>query len=274
MTNEPIVSVIIPAFRADAVIGRAIRSVQSCGLPAEAVEIIVASDDGDDYAPALAAFTNVVCTPCRTAKSGPGAARNRALAIARGRFVALLDADDTWAPSYLSALLPLAERYGVAFSPTTIVKDDTEILRLPGAEVLGLEDLARFGASFRPVARREAFGQFDERRAQDVMHAVELLAMAGGTCPVSAVAYELRLTPGSVTRHPDFAACVETAYRGYIGEIRAGRTRVPAPMREAAVQVFEGKAALNRRFMAQAAVETFYEFVRDLDDATPLAAAS
>ena len=75
-------------------------------------EVIVAPDDGRSYA---------MCSPSRMAirplepiavRIGAGPARNRAIAAARGEFIAFLDADDTWEPGYLSAALPLVLQGG------------------------------------------------------------------------------------------------------------------------------------------------------------------
>ena len=51
--DAPLVSVIVPAFRARATLGAALASVGDCGLPAGAVEVVIASDDGTDYADCL-----------------------------------------------------------------------------------------------------------------------------------------------------------------------------------------------------------------------------
>ncbi len=93
------VSVIIPAYRAGATIRRALASVAAQTVkPAEVIVVDDGSDDATvDAARACADLMEgielkVFSQPNR----GAGAARNRALAEARGTYVAFLDADDEW----------------------------------------------------------------------------------------------------------------------------------------------------------------------------------
>lgn len=260
-TAAPEVSVLIPAWRAAEHIGRAVASVAASGLPAEAVEIVVASDDGSDYSACLPALASLrFCAPGPVA-SGPGPARNRALALARGRLVAFLDADDTWEPGYLAALAPLARSRGLAFGATSVIDSEREILRLPGGDRLVLERLGETGASFHPVLPRHRAGPFMPGPSHDVVHAVEALARAGGAAAVAGVAYRLELRPGSVSDAPGFSERIARAYAAHAARIRAGQSRVPPGLSERAAGVFEARAALNAAFMAQRQEESFYRFV-------------
>jgi GT2 family glycosyltransferase len=95
-------SVIVPAFESAGVIGAALASLLAQTRPPD--EILV-SDDGssDDLEGALEPFAERL-TVVRGANRGPAAARNRALAVATGDFVASLDADDEYLPGRLAAL--------------------------------------------------------------------------------------------------------------------------------------------------------------------------
>lgn len=108
------VTVIIPAFNATRYIATAIGSVRDGSEPD--VEILVADDAStDDTAACVAAIaardSQVRLIPSAV-NAGPGAARNRALAEARGEWVAVLDADDHYHPDRLRSLLDLAQRFG------------------------------------------------------------------------------------------------------------------------------------------------------------------
>lgn len=105
--TAPDVSVVIPAFNAERFLQRAVASVraQTCG----AFEIVVVDDGSTDGTAALAERLReeddriiVVRLP---ANRGVAAARNAALAIARGAWIAPLDADDAFAPARLETLL-------------------------------------------------------------------------------------------------------------------------------------------------------------------------
>jgi glycosyltransferase involved in cell wall biosynthesis len=111
------ISVIIPACRAEPFIQRAVQSALRQTRPPS--EIVIASDDGVDYAALLRerglADPRIRCVSTGTVRSGPANARNTALAAAGGRIIATLDADDLLAPRALEILAPLALLHGAAY---------------------------------------------------------------------------------------------------------------------------------------------------------------
>jgi succinoglycan biosynthesis protein ExoO len=113
MIDEPIdVSVIVPAWKAEAFIGRAISSaLASAGVSVEVVAIDDASpDDTFGALKRIAASDPRVVVERLPVNAGPSAARNRAIELSKGRFIAVLDADDAIAPDRFAHLVSLAER--------------------------------------------------------------------------------------------------------------------------------------------------------------------
>ena len=93
------VSVIIPAYRARASIGRALTSVIRQTLkPRQVIVVDDGSGDGTfEAAEAMRAQMNGISfVVVAQDNRGAGAARNRALQEATGKYVAFLDADDEW----------------------------------------------------------------------------------------------------------------------------------------------------------------------------------
>ena len=102
------VSVVIPLYNKAATVLRALDSVaaQTFG-DFEALVIDDGSTDGGDGL--VQAYRDPRFRMIRQANAGPGAARNRGIAEARGEFLAFLDADDEWLPEYLKESLRLFE---------------------------------------------------------------------------------------------------------------------------------------------------------------------
>lgn len=105
----PDVSIVIPAWNAAPFIGRAIASaLRQDGVTVEVVAVDDASTDGTMAA--IAAFDDPRVRCLRlVANGGPAAARNVALEMAHGRWIAVLDADDHLLPGRLEHLVGAAE---------------------------------------------------------------------------------------------------------------------------------------------------------------------
>jgi len=116
----PTVSVITPVRDLAQVLPRAVRSVQAQDFGDW--EMIVADDasrDGSAAAAERLAGDDARLRVLRLPRHGGAArARNAAMAVARGRYVAFLDADDEWLPGKLTRQLDFIRRRGAALSYT------------------------------------------------------------------------------------------------------------------------------------------------------------
>jgi len=139
--KDPLVSVVIPAYRAEPFIQRTVRSI--LGQTWTNVEVVIASDDGVDYAALLGdggiSDSRVRCVITGGVGTGPARARNTALDAARGRIIATLDADDLLAPGALEILVPLASVHGAVYSRIRFVDHET------GAELQSFDRPLRTG---------------------------------------------------------------------------------------------------------------------------------
>jgi glycosyltransferase involved in cell wall biosynthesis len=95
-------SVIVPARDAAATLPATLDALAAQDL-GEPFEVLVVDDGSADATAALARAHPVVTDVLRAAGEGPGAARNRAAAVARGAVLAFTDADCVPAPSWLRA---------------------------------------------------------------------------------------------------------------------------------------------------------------------------
>ncbi|MGH6787005.1 MAG: glycosyltransferase family 2 protein [Novosphingobium sp.] len=110
-TPAPPVSVVIPVFNNALTLAATLAS--AAAQTHRALEIVIV-DDGSSDASAEVAAAFCAREPRarleRQANHGVAAARNRAIALARGEWVAPLDADDIWHPEKLARQLAAAAR--------------------------------------------------------------------------------------------------------------------------------------------------------------------
>jgi hypothetical protein len=108
---NPAVSVIVPLYNKALWINRCLDSI--LGQTYADFEVIVVDDGSTDGSERKVAERNDArIRLIRQANAGPGAARNRGAKEARGRLIAMLDADDAWHPEYLACSVSILEACG------------------------------------------------------------------------------------------------------------------------------------------------------------------
>lgn len=112
--NTPDVSVIVPVYNVEKYVEKCLKSLlaQDCDC---SYEIVVVDDGSRDGSPAIVdriAEGSDIIRVFRQPNSGVSAARNSALAHARGKYVLFVDSDDYVEPNFISALYGAAEGSG------------------------------------------------------------------------------------------------------------------------------------------------------------------
>jgi len=110
MMGLPSVSVIIPTYNRAGIIAQTIDNIFEQTY--RNIEVIVVDDGStDDTAAVLKSYGERVLWTVQK-NSGPSAARNRGIAMARGEIVAFQDSDDAWHPSKIERQVSLLQRAG------------------------------------------------------------------------------------------------------------------------------------------------------------------
>jgi len=128
-SSTPKVSVIIPAYSAAKFIGVALDSVFAQTFPH--YEVVVVNDGSPDTAEleeVLKPYEGRI-EYITQENRGLSGARNTGVRAARGEFVAFLDADDLWVPTYLERQLAEIERHpelDIVYANATIFGDSID----------------------------------------------------------------------------------------------------------------------------------------------------
>lgn len=147
-SRDPDVTFVIAAFNAGQFLDRAIESaLAQVGV---SVEVVVVDDCSSDDTLAVAqrfAGQGVRCFALAENR-GPGGARNAGFAAARGRWIAVLDSDDTVTPDRMARMIALAEAAGAQ-----VVVDNLAVASsagIPGEPMFPVERLAKLGSMDLP----------------------------------------------------------------------------------------------------------------------------
>jgi glycosyltransferase involved in cell wall biosynthesis len=274
------VSVIIPAYNAERYICDAIKSALSQSY--SDLEVLVIDDGSKDGTAALVAQRFPQVRLISKVNGGASSARNLGCQMAKGEFLAFLDADDEWHTGKIAAQLALMKAYPQAQLCRTALTEDSvqDAPPIPvGAD--GLPVHTRYTAFkesfFHPffatstvMVRRSAFdkvGGFDVglKVAEDIDFYLRVLVDAPVVPMVSAQAIHKRPVKGSLGDDSEYGYIQLLAvYKRFLAQFPATRqalgSRVVRQMfgtfwaRYAASQLRNGKrlAALGSAFKALA----------------------
>lgn len=219
----PDVSVVIAAYNAAETIERAIRS--ALAQQGITVEVIVADDCSTDATRATVAALGdpAVRLVALERNRGPGGARNAGFAAARGRWIAVLDADDTMQPDRLCRMITAADRDDAALVVDNLfvlhadgrietMFPDALLARTPRIALADFIDSNRIFRSthnfgyMKPIFRRAFLEDndllYDEalRIGEDYLLFAAALAAGGRCVVVPAPGYVYHIREGSISR--------------------------------------------------------------------------
>jgi glycosyltransferase involved in cell wall biosynthesis len=128
---EPYLSVILPCYNEEEAVGSVIAGVKAALDPLPySYEIIVVDDASTDQTAAIAEAQGVRLVK-RTVQGGSGAARKSGILEAQGEIIVMLDADGSYDPADLPALLKYFPAYDQVNGARTSEQGSLKFLRLP-----------------------------------------------------------------------------------------------------------------------------------------------
>lgn len=118
-TKEPIVSVVIACRNGEKYVREALNSALNQNV---SLEIVFVDDFSDDNTPEILAdyiskYDNIIYVR-NDSNIGVAMSRNKGVSIAKGKYIAFLDADDIWCDDKISRQIQLMERLNCDFSYT------------------------------------------------------------------------------------------------------------------------------------------------------------
>lgn len=220
--TQPLVSVIVPAYNVADYVADCIESVLEQTYPT--FELIFVDDASTDATCAVVQrYRDPRIRLLRQSRNqGQSAARNHAIRESRGDWLALLDADDWWAPQRLERLLAVAEHEGADMVADDLyrIQADTSSpieraftsrgLKFSAPVHVTVVDFVRWDLGITQPMVRKSFWEthkvhFDEARrsgAEDFLALLRCLLAGARFVVIPEAYYFYRLRPGSATSQP------------------------------------------------------------------------
>jgi succinoglycan biosynthesis protein ExoO len=254
---EPLVSIIIPAYKAEKTIAAAIESLLAQTYTNW--EAAIGSDDGVDY---LSLLSRQGIKDPRLKQeftggcgSGEATARNTAIAISTGEVIANLDADDAYQPNRLAEMMPLVMDCGAAIDNTGVYNTDLVLYKRPFGDRSTVtfatpDDILKPRIPFFPVFHREFLGKGWTKVpfAADVLFNLELLSRVGKVAIHPLPLYRYYKRENSITQSATAFETAEQAYRKILSLLDGRELDLAENIRTAARVEFAQNLRLNRVF--------------------------
>lgn len=269
---RPLVSVIMPAFDAHSHLHEAAASLVGQTYPDW--ELIVVSDDWEDYRHLLPRDERIRFFKSPRPASGPAAARNAGLFHAGGELVAHLDADDLFHPERLARLVPLAMHCGMALDNMRILDYEK------GRQIALLFDRERARLDFEealdlnhpvfPLCRRALIGEWDEDIpfAEDVLFNLRAISRVSHVPVLNELMMDYRVRSGSVSCSEKSGLHADAAYSAILKKLEHSDFGFCPSRVDSVKKMFERKAELNRTFLnlkGKLDIKSFAEYASILD---------
>lgn len=254
---QNLVSIIMPAFRAEACIAEAVLSllVQTYAE----WELILIADDKTDYRSVLLSSgindSRIQYYSTDKVQSGPNVARNVGLKYARGEWIAPLDADDVYYPNRLTYLIGAASETGLALDNVNVVGDcvvNSLALNSPANTHFSLADVK---SSLVPLLflfhYRHIKQGWDEDviRGADTLFNLRALESAGRAVYLSEALHEYRVHNQSMCHAEGSEGLFQQAYRYTLMRLRKdGLGFSDEKFRLQVIDMIEEKQMINQVF--------------------------
>jgi len=177
MIEHNTVSVIVPAYNVEACLKQCVDSVLSQSLKAS--EVIVVNDGSTDRTAEMARSYGDQIVYIEQDNQGQGAARNAGLRIAKGEFIAFLDADDYWLPDFLKETMAFLSEHDEAVAVST-----GYIINRRGKQRIGpaglLAKSSSDGNGYILDSFFDTWAQYDHVRTGTVLMRRSVIEQAGG----------------------------------------------------------------------------------------------
>jgi glycosyltransferase involved in cell wall biosynthesis len=196
------ISVVIPAYNAASLLPRAVESVLAQTL--QPCDIVVVDDGSNDKTLEVASRYGNAVRVLKKQNGGPASARNLGVQNTAGKWIAFLDADDSWLPGKLERQVKLI-RDGVA---VVCSRAQGTPLRLPAATTFAELWRRNFIINSSALVRRRAFSEVGGLDEDPLLVGVEdynlWLRISAAGWQIVAVDEELCIrhrTPTSLSHH-------------------------------------------------------------------------